>query len=69
MAGGMPALERLTSVFYERVRSRDVLGPIFVVNEWSPVSRLTPRRSPTRSADSAPAPARTRAAPRRARGP
>lgn len=28
-AGGAPALERLTSVFYERVRSHDVLSPIF----------------------------------------
>ncbi len=28
-AGGAPALERLTSVFYDRVRSHEVLGPIF----------------------------------------
>lgn len=28
-AGGMPALERLTFAFYERVRSHDTLGPVF----------------------------------------
>src|SRR4030081_1301651 len=28
-AGGMPALERLTARFYEKVRTHDVLAPIF----------------------------------------
>ena len=28
-AGGMPALERLTVSFYERVRVHDLLGPVF----------------------------------------
>ena len=28
-AGGMPALERLTTVFYDRVRMDVVLGPVF----------------------------------------
>ncbi|MGH8932496.1 MAG: group II truncated hemoglobin [Egibacteraceae bacterium] len=28
-AGGMPALERLTEVFYRRVRSDPVVGPLF----------------------------------------